>query len=112
PFGKTSEIDNFEAVGCQAWPEASSSPTPANPLPNVPTLLLDGEADVRTPVDNAKAVAAQFPKATLVTVPGAGHSVLSQNTCAAFAMREFMADRPAGDECKNERGLPNLNLGA
>ena len=33
------------------------------PLPNVPTLVLDGEADLRTPVDDAHAVAARIPGA-------------------------------------------------
>ncbi len=54
------------------------------PLPNVPTLILSGADDLRTPTANAREVAAQIPDAQLLVVPNTGHSVLGADptTCA------------------------------
>jgi pimeloyl-ACP methyl ester carboxylesterase len=40
----------------------------------VPTLVVVGEEDVSTPVDQAEKIANAVPEAELVRVPGAGHS--------------------------------------
>jgi pimeloyl-ACP methyl ester carboxylesterase len=79
---------------CLAWPNAAPPPEPPGALPAVPTLILAGTADVRTPVEDARAVAAQIPGARLVTVPYAGHSVLGTDTsgCAQAAITGFFAD--------------------
>jgi len=44
-------------------------------LPRIetPALLLDGDADVRSPLDVGKALHAQIPASTLVVLPGVGH---------------------------------------
>jgi pimeloyl-ACP methyl ester carboxylesterase len=81
---------------CRLWPSAPTAPAIANgPFPAVPALVLSGEDDLRTPLATAKAVANQLPRATLVSVPDAGHSVLDwpNATCARRALREFLADR-------------------
>ena len=43
-----------------------------------PTLVLDGAADLRTPAEQARRVAAAIPGARVVTVPNTGHSVARQ----------------------------------
>jgi pimeloyl-ACP methyl ester carboxylesterase len=64
---------------CRAWP-----PTPAPPGPprgatiRAPALLLNGDRDLSTPLEWARAQAATMPHARLVVVPGAGHSILSR----------------------------------
>ncbi|HKG40369.1 MAG TPA: alpha/beta fold hydrolase [Conexibacter sp.] len=78
---------------CSAWPE---TPAPAAPaaLPDVPALLLAGEQDLRTPLEDAQAVAAQLPRAKLLAVPAVGHSVLSftgEQDCPTRAVRAFLA---------------------
>src|SRR4029078_7555619 len=40
---------------CVSWPNASAAPVAPGPLPNVPTLVIDGDADLRTPVTHARA---------------------------------------------------------
>ena len=40
---------------------------------DVPTLLLYGDADVRSPLDVAEALHARIPTSTLVVLPGVGH---------------------------------------
>ena len=39
----------------------------------VPTLIVTGEEDALTPVDDARKMHAAQPKAELVIIPGAGH---------------------------------------
>jgi pimeloyl-ACP methyl ester carboxylesterase len=82
---------------CRLWPSAPTEPTIATgPFPPVPALLLSGEDDLRTPLATAAAVAKQLPRATLVSVPDAGHSVLDWPNagCARRALRDFLANEP------------------
>lgn len=78
---------------CLGYPVASAAPAPPGPLPNVPVLILDGQSDLRTPVEDAAKVAARFPLAQLVTVPHSGHSVLGSEpgSCAKQAIAAFAA---------------------
>ena len=46
---------------CLDWPDASPAPPAAGPLPNVPTLILSGAQDLRTPTSNARRIAAGSP---------------------------------------------------
>jgi pimeloyl-ACP methyl ester carboxylesterase len=63
---------------CKAWPApAGGAPLATGPLPDVPVLVLSGDRDMRTPTAGARAVAAGFPRAQVLVVPGVGHSVLT-----------------------------------
>jgi hypothetical protein len=75
--------------GCARWPMTPTRPPlPTGPAPDVRTLVLAGAEDLRTPLENAQAVAADLPNAQLVEVPQAGHAVL-ETGCARHAMRAF-----------------------
>ena len=78
---------------CLDWPYASGPPPLPSPLPNVPTLLLSGAQDLRTPTANARAIAARIPDAQLLVVPYTGHSVLGSDLsgCAEAAVNAFFA---------------------
>ena len=70
---------------CAHWPASGPARSPpAAPTPDVPVLMLSGAADLRTPAEDAAAVAARFPRATKLTIPFAGHSVIGsdQSGCA------------------------------
>jgi pimeloyl-ACP methyl ester carboxylesterase len=70
----------------------------AGPLPDVPALLLAGEADMRTPVADAAAVAAQLPRGRLLSVPWTGHATFARNNaCVQRALVAFFAGRPVQD---------------
>jgi hypothetical protein len=71
----------------------------------VPALLLSGESDLRTPSEEAKRVAALLPRATTLTVPSAGHSVLVNDlsNCAARAVRRLFSDQPNSATCPPQR---------
>ena len=75
---------------CAFWPYSTPAPTPVSaPFPAVPTLILSGADDLRTPTANAREVAAQIPGSQLLVVPDVGHSVLGSDLsgCAAAALQ-------------------------
>ena len=65
------------------------------PLPDVPVLLLEGEEDLRTPVEGAARVAARFPQAELVVAPATGHSALGRRIRLHGARFRALLPRPA-----------------
>jgi pimeloyl-ACP methyl ester carboxylesterase len=87
---------------CVGWPNASPPPAAPGPLPAVPALLLSGAADVRTPAEDAGAIAARLPGAQAVVVPFVGHSVLGGDPsgCAGAAVAGFFLGQPIGP-CQN-----------
>jgi len=60
---------------CERWPVEQPDSNPAGRLPDVPTLLLNGDHDLSTPLEWAREEAALSPHGRLVVVPGASHSV-------------------------------------
>jgi pimeloyl-ACP methyl ester carboxylesterase len=62
------------------------------PAISVPTLVLVGEHDVVTGVDESRLLADRIPGARLVVVPGAGHAALTERPAAvAGAVLDFWA---------------------
>jgi pimeloyl-ACP methyl ester carboxylesterase len=96
PFDADLGLDHSLLPACLGWPDAAQPPPPTGPLPNVPTLILSGEQDMRTPTSVARGVAAEIPDAELLTVPYTGHSVLGTDFsgCAKAAMIAFFASSP------------------
>jgi pimeloyl-ACP methyl ester carboxylesterase len=94
PFSAADVFDLSDMPACAFWPFATPAPPVADaPLPNVPTLILSGADDLRTPTSGARAVAAQIPDAHVVVVPNTGHSVLSTEPtpCAREALHALFA---------------------
>jgi hypothetical protein len=58
----------------------------------VPTLILGGLDDLRTPAEDAEAFASVTPGAQLLLVPDVGHSTLTVSGCARRAFFSFMAN--------------------
>ena len=94
PFTPANMLDFDELRECAFWPFATPAP-PAVPatMPDVPTLILSGADDLRTPTANAREVAAQIPGAHLLVVPNTGHSVLGTEptACARKALLAMFA---------------------
>ena len=90
---------------CVGWPVASPAPAAPGPLPAVPTLILDGASDVRTPVADAQSVAGRIPGSQLVPVPYVGHSVLGSDfsSCSQGAVDSFFGGRPVA-QCDPAQG--------
>ena len=109
PFDAGAILDNDLLALCDRWPAAPIPPSfGPGPLPDVPTLILEGEDDLRTPLENGQRVAALFPQARLVVSPATGHSALSSDLsgCAARAFARFFADRPVSDCPTHARRFP------
>jgi pimeloyl-ACP methyl ester carboxylesterase len=96
PFDAVTAFANSLVPECASWPDASPSPPPESALPDVPTLILSGEQDLRTPTADARSVAARIPDAQLLVVPFTGHSVIGSDLsdCASLAVTAFFAGNP------------------
>jgi pimeloyl-ACP methyl ester carboxylesterase len=97
PFTASNALALSDIPACAYWPFTTPAPPVDDaPLPNVPTLILSGADDLRTPTANARAVAAQIPDAHLLIVPYTGHSVLTeeQTPCASHALQALFAGQP------------------
>jgi pimeloyl-ACP methyl ester carboxylesterase len=67
---------------------------PLLPMIDVPTLVLHGAADARSPLSNAEALHAAISTSELVVLPGLGHACVVEDpeACAA-AIRRFVKSR-------------------
>jgi len=104
PFDAATAAGNDFIRMCRRWPEASPAPLeppPPGSLPDVPVLMLEGEEDLRTPVEGARRAAAAWPDAHVLTVPGIGHSVFGSDVtgCLGRATRRFFAGRRVRSRC-------------
>jgi pimeloyl-ACP methyl ester carboxylesterase len=98
PFGARTALQGEVLDACRSWPAHARQRPALGVLPDVPALLLAGGLDVRTPLANAQAVAAEMPRAKVVTVGNAGHAVLGWGftNCPSSAMRRFLAGGDPG----------------
>ncbi|HXD54878.1 MAG TPA: alpha/beta fold hydrolase [Solirubrobacteraceae bacterium] len=97
PFDASDALALSDVSACAYWPSASPFPAVSDgPLPGVPTLILSGAYDMRTPTANAREVAAKIPGSHLLIVPRVGHSVLGEPgaACAGKALQALFARRP------------------
>jgi pimeloyl-ACP methyl ester carboxylesterase len=107
PFDRQTVFDSDEVNLCSRWPAVQRPPLPApGPLPDVPALLVSGQDDLRTPLEGAQNMAALLPHASLVSVPGTGHSVYGSDLtgCSERALARFFANRPVRTVCKRRVG--------
>ena len=106
PFDRASLLENDLLQLCDRWPASPVEPAfGPGPMPDVPVLLLEGEDDLRTPVEGAQRVAAQFPRAKLVVAPATGHSALGSDAsgCAERAFAHFFRNQPVSTTCPRRR---------
>jgi pimeloyl-ACP methyl ester carboxylesterase len=97
PFTQANVLDLSDMPACAFWPFTTPAPAAENaPFPSVPTLILSGADDLRTPTANAREVAAQIPGSHLLVVPNTGHSVLGSDPthCASDALQALFAGKP------------------
>jgi pimeloyl-ACP methyl ester carboxylesterase len=100
---------------CLRWPGAGLRPEPAlaRPYPAVPTLLLQGGEDLRTPPEVSARVAAELPDARRVVVPGVGHGTVTADPsgCAAGVLLRFLSGDPVGTDCPRvPTGVPAVAI--
>ena len=95
PFDSTTALTTTMIKLCVGWPVVTPPFAPAGPLPDVPTLVVNGRADLRTPLEDAVLVKALIPSAQILVIPHTGHSALSSDEgreqCAGRAVAQFFA---------------------
>lgn len=58
---------------------------------SIPTLLISGTFDTLTSLAGAKAAAERLSHATIISVPGVGHTVAPASPCAQAVIVSFLA---------------------
>jgi pimeloyl-ACP methyl ester carboxylesterase len=102
PFDRATSLGSDVLDLCERWPHSPvARDLGAGPLPDVPVLLVEGEDDLRTPVENAQRTAQLFPRSRVVVAPATGHSALGSDMsgCALRAFARFMQRRPVPAAC-------------
>jgi pimeloyl-ACP methyl ester carboxylesterase len=79
PFPPSTALRQGLLLTCRWWPPVAAPPAPAAGPVRAPTLLLNGDRDLSTPLEWARAQARVMPRARLFVATGAGHSVLSRD---------------------------------
>lgn len=105
PFGaRAAETTLVGTTLCERWPPTRIASVPEPGPIDAPALILSGLTDLRTPTAEARTAARLISDASLVTVPGAGHSLVSSRFgCVQTALRRFFAVEAVGSPCA---GLP------
>jgi pimeloyl-ACP methyl ester carboxylesterase len=87
---------------CRQWPAPMRPPADhTDELPNVPMLFVAGRQDLRTPLEDARALAATVPKARLLAVRNVGHAVLVSDPtgCSQRIAQRFLLRLPHRTRC-------------
>jgi pimeloyl-ACP methyl ester carboxylesterase len=106
PFDRDTALGTDLIALCERWPADPRGPALGpGPLPDVPVLLLEGEDDLRTPVENARRVASSFRRATLLVAGATGHSVLGsdESGCTSRAFKRFFLGGALPSRCRGVR---------
>ena len=86
-------MSEFHPVGYRSWAHAIAEADLRDVLPrvDVPTLLLYGDADRRSPLSVAEDIHARIPASSLVVIPGVGHLAnLEATESFNAAVRSFL----------------------
>ncbi len=97
PFDGETALSNDIVELCIGWPTVTPPPAPLGPPPDVPTLVISGAADLRTPREDAEKVADLIASTQLLSIPYTGHSALAgdltSNGCGLRAVLQFFAEQ-------------------
>ena len=101
PWGVSTVVSGGLVSNCLGWPPVPAPPPATRLGPAVPTLVLSGREDLRTPLEHARTVAAGYPRGQLVEIPFAGHSVVTSDLsgCAPGTAFAFLGGAPGPFAC-------------
>ncbi len=99
----------------QVWKVAAAPKTMHEPVASsIPTLLISGTFDTLTSLAGARAAAARLSHATIVSIPGVGHTVSPWSPCAQSIIVSFYAapDRTPVTSCVEATETSQLHFKA
>lgn len=102
PFGTETTVSNSPLLAqCLRWPSVAEPAGAPARGPAVPTLVVSGAEDLRTPPASARRVAADYPGGRTFVVPDTGHSSVTTDPtlCAARAAFGFLGGATAPARC-------------
>jgi pimeloyl-ACP methyl ester carboxylesterase len=110
PFSKAGWVDATwdHPNECLLWPVPATpsvlKPPYEGPFSEIPVLLLNGDLDLQTPLDGARAAQQQWPNSVLIEPANGTHVISVQSTCHLDLAVEFLKSRtlPAPDACASE----------
>jgi pimeloyl-ACP methyl ester carboxylesterase len=110
PALRPAVASQLPATLCLGWAPTERPPFPPFPNrgPDLPVLVLGGREDLRTPLEDQRRAAGQFPRARVLAVPNTGHPVLASDAsgCARSAVRAFLAGLRFGTCPRTGRDVP------
>ena len=95
PYTQDAAVGNGFVQTCLPWPSTPPGSEPERTrLPAVPTLLVNGDHDLSTPLEWAVEEAGHAPNGTLTVVKGASHSIQNRElgTAGRAAVIAFLND--------------------
>jgi pimeloyl-ACP methyl ester carboxylesterase len=84
----------YTLAGCVAWPKSRQPVTNLHPVGTPPIMVIGNTGDPNTPIVGARALAALFPGAKMVTWEGWGHTWLlsgSGDTCVQRLVSTYLS---------------------
>jgi pimeloyl-ACP methyl ester carboxylesterase len=118
PFAPATVMAQSVLQVCMDWPTTPPAPPSPTGASAVPTLLLSGDDDLRTPYEQTLSVAAGYGNGQLLRIPDTGHSTVTTDPtgCARRAMIEFLTAGQAPASCPGSSEpqalpLPPTSLG-
>src|SRR6476646_8839684 len=119
PFsvGVWTGLDNEGALACVNWPQSPSQTDPPIPAgatyPDVPTLILNGDLDNITPLEDAQQVASNFPNSKLVVIQNVNHvqALGDQYDCASRIYTRFVKSLHTGNTSCASHTAPVRDVG-
>jgi pimeloyl-ACP methyl ester carboxylesterase len=105
PFDRRTALESDLLALCRAWPGSPGTDQVTGRLPDVPALIVEGEEDLRTPIEDARRVAAQLPHSTLLVAPSTGHSAIGASgaRCLSAAFDRFFTGGRLPTRCPPRR---------
>jgi len=106
---------------CLRWPDPGQPPHPTGgAYPAVPTLMLQGQEDLRTPPEASARIATLIPGTQRVVVPGVAHAIIGADTsgCGGRQLLRFVAGTAVRSSCPRvptgvpATGVPPVSLAA
>ena len=120
PFALRTVAESSPISVCAGWPPTAPAPAPPGGTSPTPTLILSGEDDLRTPLEQSLAIASGYSDVQLLRIPATGHSTFStdRSGCAARAMVGFLTGGqapelvPGAERAERAPAAPRLAGGA